>query len=931
MSDSLDASIRNLNDCGCCEGIREETPAVVSNRPGLSAIVYRVGTHAQFKQSMLARLSNTELPALQELKTRDDDDFSIALIDAWATVSDVLTFYQERIANEAFLRTATERRSLIELARLIGYRPRSGVAASTYFAFTLEDAQGAPKRATIDLGTKVQSIPGPGEQPQIFETIEKIDARAEWNALKPRMTEPFIPQAHDTQVYLKGVTTGLKPGDGLLLIGSKRENDPKNDNWDYRTVQTVTTDQTGNYTVVTWSEGLGSPYALPAANPKVYALRQRAALFGYNAPDWRAMPDSVKKGFLGREPKDTDTEWPDFNIFYSTSNPPATTDTVYLDAIYPKIVESASAARSWVVLTIPEYVEVYEVQQVADDSQSNFTLSAKTTRLKLTGENLNEEFANRVRDTVVIAQSELLEIVERPLISPISGAPSETLPLDQGVLTPVEGSQIVLPQFVQGLDVGRNLIISGKPMRVKIVGKFKASDVTPDQDSQSFSVQQNDIPQVVESPALQTDGRIKLHLRDKNGYTGFLATNPTNVLLEPANKDDAMIAETVAIGSFVDSGTTLTLNPGLQGSYDRATVVIYANVAAATVGESKQEVLGGGDASQPYQQFTLKQSPLTYVSSTSPSGADSTLQVRVNDVLWKEVPSLYDHGPRERVFVTRAGDDGKTTVEFGDGQAGARLATGRENVKATYRKGIGKSGNVKAGQISLLMTPPLGVKGVVNPEPATGGDDSESLDQGRLNAPVTVMTLDRVVSLRDYEDFARAYAGIGKALATWTWDGQVRGMFVTVAGPDGAAIKSNSATYKNLLAALEQSGEPYIPVRVQSYTKVYFEVQASVKFDPDYDQTKVLAAVEAALRANFSFTARTFGQPVLLSEVMAVMQTVPGVIAVDITALCRQGSTPAPDTTQLVAATPQAGADGTISPAELLTLDPAPLNLGVMS
>ena len=45
----------------------------------------------------------------------------------------------------------------------------------------------------------------------------------------------------------------------------------------------------------------------------------------------------------------------------------------------------------------------------------------------------------------------------------------------------------------------------------------------------------------------------------------------------------------------------------------------------------------------------------------------------------------------------------------------------------------------------------------------------------RQNAPFTVLTLERVVSLQDYEDFARAYPGIAKALATWTWDGRKRG------------------------------------------------------------------------------------------------------------------------------------------------------------
>ena len=44
-----------LDTCHCCEGLTAQTPVAVENRPGLSAIAYRVGTHSQFKQSMLAR------------------------------------------------------------------------------------------------------------------------------------------------------------------------------------------------------------------------------------------------------------------------------------------------------------------------------------------------------------------------------------------------------------------------------------------------------------------------------------------------------------------------------------------------------------------------------------------------------------------------------------------------------------------------------------------------------------------------------------------------------------------------------------------------------------------------------------------------------------------------------------------------------------
>ena len=128
--------------CGCCAGISVQTPQPEYNRPGLNALSYRVGTWSAFKESMLARLSSSDYPALQALKTRDNSDFTIAFLDATAVVLDILAFYQERLVNESYLRTATQVRSLTELSRLIGYQPAPGVAASTYLAFSLRQAPG---------------------------------------------------------------------------------------------------------------------------------------------------------------------------------------------------------------------------------------------------------------------------------------------------------------------------------------------------------------------------------------------------------------------------------------------------------------------------------------------------------------------------------------------------------------------------------------------------------------------------------------------------------------------------------------------------------------------------------------------------------------------------------------------------------------------
>jgi predicted phage baseplate assembly protein len=220
------------------------------------------------------------------------------------------------------------------------------------------------------------------------------------------------------------------------------------------------------------------------------------------------------------------------------------------------------------------------------------------------------------------------------------------------------------------------------------------------------------------------------------------------------------------------------------------------------------------------------------------------------------------------------------------------------------------------------MTRPLGVTGVTNPEAATGGIDRQSRDDVRANAPLTMLTLDRIVSLRDYEDFARAFAGIAKALATWTWDGQTRGVFVTIAGADGAEVPETSDTYANLLIAMRSSGDPQVSLRVRSYRKRLFRLTARITRHPDWLAERVRSDVRDALVSRFGFSARTFGQRVALSEVMAVIQTVSGVVGVDVDAIFRTdliggSGLLAP----LPSAVPAVGSGSQTEPAELLLID----------
>ncbi|MDO9498782.1 hypothetical protein, partial [Falsiroseomonas sp.] len=185
-------------------GAAEFDPRRPANRPGLAEIAYRIGTHSAFLARMLHRIPRQEVEdpsggpmggpgrhPLRGLSARDTSDPSIALMDAWAAALDVLSFYSERIANEGYLPTAGERRSMVELARSIGYEFAPGVAASVHLAFTVESADDPFRAVEVPAGTGAMSVPqAKGALPQGYETVEAITARAEWNAIPARREEP---------------------------------------------------------------------------------------------------------------------------------------------------------------------------------------------------------------------------------------------------------------------------------------------------------------------------------------------------------------------------------------------------------------------------------------------------------------------------------------------------------------------------------------------------------------------------------------------------------------------------------------------------------------------------------------------------------------------------------------------------------------------
>lgn len=1160
----------NSDTCGCCEGTEVITPMPIVNRPGLSALDYRTGTQATFLETMLARLSELSIPLkelgiplnaaddpesliypLRGLTTRSTDDPAIALLDAWALVADILTFYQERIANEGYLPTATERRSILQLARLVGYTLRPGVASSVFLAYTLEDGHDT----TIPAGSRAQSLPGPGQLPQSFETSVDLAARSKWNNLQPRMSIPqhvalikiFVQGADvhkdpailtlldtdtaDGAVLLQGTGTGLKKNSAVLFVFSDKPGEQI-----FSHTLTVEPNAAKKYTRVTFAPDLMplvflrairqiveryldlATFGITADDPHISSViqglqngdKQLSVILSQTVPqdvatalvfliqlhlllkalaviiilyieewcplydqavkdgatgpaDWLAGLITDLKGSISRIPLPpavasmesdlcTPTATASLGLlirqltkppssppvdsielrrdvtkvfarkgdivpqlikalnptittaFYDayanadvTVNPPlksfyafrvkasafghnalckqtsfsggiytykewdmVSTDTdqtaLYLDAIYDQIVP-----ESWVAI---EYIatpdqanessivqinglQVCKVKQVDTLSRSDYGISAKVTRLTFyqqwfTYKSGSEDVPlSLLRGLTIYAQSEELELAE------------------QALNEDVQGSDVELDDLYDGLQSGRWAIVSGERTDVPNTAGVRTGELVMLASVTQDVRQARAIPQPGTSPfpSPEPGGPVG----PQHGATPQVqpevqaqepapasaeAEEPREEAQEPAPDNSEAQApreevlastdgealppqhspEEGAISEFsIGAGTRLERllganlppeivqraraaianpppsdgqSPGslpgdkvhtflhfatpLQYTYRRDTVKIAGNVAHATHGETQNEVLGSGDGSKSMQRFSLRKSPLTYVSAIASTGIESTLAVRVNDILWHETDNLDAAGSKDRTYITQVDDQAKTTIIFGNGVHGARLPTGAENVKAVYRAGIGKPGNVDAGQISLLATRPLGVKGVNNPLPATGGADKESRDQGRRNVPLATLSLDRIVSTQDYADFARTFAGIGKASVINLPLGRQQLVHLTIAGLDDIPITKTSDLYLNLFQTLRQFGNPSTPLRVDIAEVKLLVISAKIRILPDYKLEFVAPNIRTALYTAFGFEQRDLGQTVYQSEVLSVIQGVPGVAYVDL-------------------------------------------------
>ncbi|NJM90879.1 MAG: putative baseplate assembly protein [Myxococcales bacterium] len=340
---------------------------------------------------------------------------------------------------------------------------------------------------------------------------------------------------------------------------------------------------------------------------------------------------------------------------------------------------------------------------------------------------------------------------------------------------------------------------------------------------------------------------------------------------------------------------------------------IFSNCIDAYNHETiRDEILGSSDGT-PLQSFKFLRSPLLEdevieVRERQRPAAEEVADLGENAlrlldeenaqtqecwVRWRRVESFFASGPRGRHYVL---DYVTGIVQFGDGRRGMVPPEARDSIVAvSYRVGGGAVGNVNPGTLTSLGRSLAYVDSVTNPLPAMGGTDRENVEEAKARAPYTIKSRDRAVTAEDYEMLALR-ASTNLARARCVPDRSNRGHVTLVVLPRGE------------LRGEELSRRLMPSTEVLRYVKRYLDERKLVGtvlnvIPPRYEDVSLRVVLvrrsmgtSDRLRKDIEIKLRTylhalvggkdgkgweFGRPLLKSELVRVVEEVPGVEGVD--------------------------------------------------
>jgi len=814
------------------------------NRPALEQFGYRIGEYPDMVEAMIRQIDREV--ALSSWTHRGTDDPAIALIEGAAILGDILSFYQERYANEAFLRTADWRESISDLVRLLGYRMAPGLGGRGTVAFEVK----GDRPVTVPPNFPLKADLEDAEKPAEFQTDTELVAwphLSRFNLYRRRHYVSSLISNKDTaEIAMVGgvamqeaaAAVDLKPGDRLILLS----------------------------TPPVW-EANGTVFTTNQKQPQIIEVKEVETVLGrtvvtFETPfelSWSAPVDAYRLGRTFRHFGNaapaifTENNTDAFGVITGTKEK----NTGYLRHVYSNMACShTSADRDLHTRDIPLDQEVNDLtvgREVIVDAQINvggarraLTVVRKITRLSGT----SMAFAAQTSAVTMLR-------IDRALIDHRGLSPDPEADIRDYRIYEVTSPKIELRAQATGYG-----------------GSFSSGF-----EALWFYGTQSEVREI-------SGRRLTLqHDEDKKAET--------LTCINSVEDFSGGGAEPQLWPLSFDAPPKQFMRQGFQE--DVLEVTVFGNLVEVSEGKAVPvEVLGNGDARAVFQTFKVPK-PLTYHLSpgaTPPQVPELT--VYVENRAWARVPSLFGQPSDAEIYIVREDAEGVSWVQFGDGKTGARLPSGVGNISAGFRTGNGARGPLKPD-----TTPTAGqripeVKKLQMPEGVAGGADREDGENAREAAPGKVQGLDRLVSLADYETELMALPGVARVRAEWD----------IVDGVPMVALRvlldyGREAEFETLRASIRSfqrcRGPNRFALKVeQAYLRQVF-IDLRYGLDGRFMEADVEAAIIAVLapmdaegadrKGLFALRARQLGGREYASRIGGIAQQVTGVTWAHVTAL----------------------------------------------
>lgn len=903
-------------------------PKTINNRPGLPRVDYRIGEYADFREHLLRKLNVDAV--LSEWTHRTAEDPGIALLEGASILGDILTFYQNLYANEAFLRTAQWRESIADLVKLLGYRLAPGVGGRGIFAFEVS----GDKSVTVPAGFPVKAELEELDESAEFETVNEFTAVPALSRFRlyrpfehPEVVEGASTFAIETQI-LTQKQLELNAGDRLMLVAG-----PPNGT-SYRQVAVIQETQSHfEHTEIIIEGSWQGP--MPESNITAYKLGRSFRYFGHNGPE---TVNTLENG-------ESIPKAVDFSRMVAAASPKQ------LKIINQDILVFGSQNQAQ---------QFFQMQGNPHPQWSSPADPSAGFEIK--------EFGMPQIDKKKILEEIKIRIPYKPLRD------LTYFPLDQEVDDLSVGAKILLLLQVSENESGLSSTylfertidelvsaavtvgaFNGGTTVVKLDDILATEELTPPlytdiRTVEFFEVVGESFILTTPRAAASGDGSCLFFYGESHSYKEL-----AHRALQLVKKDTIEQVRAFIPQEYMDSGTHATLRPvhldpplkdfTLEDfPLEKPEVSVYGNLIEATQGKvEKEAVLGNGDNREKFQTFKLPKAPLTYLVSGKDLPPEvPKLEVYVDERLWKRVPTFFNHRPKEEIYIVREDADGDSWVQFGDGKTGARLPSGVDNVVVVYRTGIGAYGPLKEGTTVQAGDRLDDLDEIHLQNEASGGSQPESGGNAKAAAPGKVQSLGRLVSLQDYESEALAIAGVSKVTAAWDLSDNIPDIEMTILmetkrGSEFQAVerilnKYNICRGPNRHAITARQGK-----RLYVYTDLIFAL------DPSFREDTVKKVIKEALGLSgeegdgvdgsgglFAIYNRTFGQDGYATRITGIVQNVPGVIWVEVNKLGILGEADDPSTLSILPQDKQLNLIVACDTLHILSLFKSHLSLGVV-